>query len=588
MAEVMETNGSMQTDPPPPIVGDNTPMAVKQEPVQTSSMTPAEVFRSQSKTPAPPQREQREKKESLKKREATGTGSTTAATTSLGKRKAHATHAYPSPQRYNVPPPRPQDYEAPRPDMMQEHEPNRFLVPKTHRELYKPMDLAENKRGYRYQRAIADQLFAHKQYYRSTSPAPHNARMSFEDADRYMHFTTNALMATNEKGWRMARANTCAREGTLYYEIKVHRGVPETGPDLQANGPQPFVRFGFARREAPLDSPVGFDGYSYGITDIRCEPMHRSRPSKLYQAKKPPKSKAKTLQQTAPVYVTLPPEDQNVKEGDVIGLEIQLPSLALHQKIVTGVYNPAVDIDDGFTQANAPPVPVPDEAPLDVIRDRIPVAYKGNTYFEILDHVATRPMEVYADRTTNLSTLSTSTSAAAMGKDAIKAAPNPNHEQPALRTLPHSAIRIYKNGQLLGTAFENLLAFLPPASQPSKAQGARDGAFDDGLTGYFPAVSCFFGGIVEMNFGDLENFWAPPEHIEQRYEAVRKARAHGGDGEARWMPGRQGRGVGERYREQVAEDAVFDLVDEVDFFMQDGGVGGVVGSGGFGDGNGGN
>lgn len=557
--------------------------------------------RPSSKTPVPPpiQREQREKKDSLKKRESAAPTSSNAPTntssSTLGKRKANQLHAYPSPQRFNIPPPKAQDFEAPKDDMMAEHEPNQFWVPGEERQLYKPIDLAENKRGYRYQRAIADPLFTHKQYYRSTSPAPHGSRLSFEDADRWMHFTTNALTTSNEKGWRMVRANVCAREGTLYYEVKVRRGVPPGGPDPSAEGPQPFVRFGWARREAPLDAPVGFDGYSYGITDMRFETMHRSRPGKFFQPIKKGKNKSKALG-AAPPPITLAPEDQHVKEGDVIGMEIQLPSLSLQQKIVTGVYNPAVDIGDGFTDSNAPPIPGPDEQVPDVIRDRIPVAYKGNSYFEILDHVSTRPMEVYSDRTTNLTTLATQPGASAgSGKDTIRQAPNANHEHAPLRTLPHSAIRVYKNGKLIGTAFENLLAFLPPASQPSKQQGAREGGFDDALTGYFPAISCFFGGTAEINFGDgKDGFWAPPAHLRstkisvpttqhndstqdvEMRDAPSVAEQQGRQG---WRPGKECRPIGERYKEQVAEDIMYDIIDEVDFFVQDGGYEGKAGQG---------
>lgn len=115
---------------------------------------------------------------------------------------------------------------------MTSHEPLPFLLDNDtdhERELFKPADLAENKRGYRYGRAIADPMFPHKQYYRATSPLPNYSRLSFEDADKWMHFTTDALITTNEKGWRMVRSNVCAREGTLYYEVKIHRGVPAEG-----------------------------------------------------------------------------------------------------------------------------------------------------------------------------------------------------------------------------------------------------------------------------------------------------------------------------------------------------------------------
>jgi COMPASS component BRE2 len=571
--------------------------------VASPAPTPAPApSRPASRTPVPPpvQREQREKKDSLKKREAAGPTTTNAPTTSsLGKRKANQVHAYPSPQRYAIHPPKAQDFEAPKDDMMAEHEPNPFYVPGEEKQLYKPIDLAENKKGYRYVRAIADPLFLHKQHYRSTSPKPHGARLSFEDADRWMHFTTNALMTTNEKGWRMVRANVCAREGTLYYEVKIRKGVPAEGPDPDAEGPQPYVRFGWARREAPLDAPVGFDGYSYGITDLRFDTMHRSRPGKFFHPKKQVKNKAKALG-AGPTPVILAPEDQHVKEGDVIGMEIQLPSLALQQKVVSGVYNPAVDVGDGFNDISLPPIPGPDEQVPDIIRDRIPVAYKGNSYFEILDHVQTKPMEVYSDRTTNLTTLATQPGATAgTGKDTIKQVPNPNHEHAPLRTLPHSAIRVYKNGKPIGTAFENLLAFLPPASQPSKQQGAREGGFDDAMTGYFPAISCFFGGTAEVNFGDGKTgFWAPPAHIRNTKVPVsvrehhdstqdvemRDAPPSGGEerGRAGWRPGKECRPIGERYKEQVAEDVVFDIIDEVDFFVQDGGYEGKAGQGALG------
>ncbi|KAK3680167.1 transcription factor, contains a PHD finger motif [Recurvomyces mirabilis] len=581
-------------------MADSTPLALSHLPSEDhapSVPSPLNPSTARAPAPTPVQREQREKKESLKKRESNNNNNNnvngTSSSSNLGKRKANSNNAYSSPQRFNVPPPRSQDFEAPKEDIMISHEPVPFDMPDGERQLYKPIDLAENKRWYRYGRAIADPLFPHKQFYRSTSPPPHYARLSFEDADKWMHFTTNALITTNEKGWRMVRSNVCAREGTLYYEIKVHRGVPASGPEADAPGPQPHLRFGFARREAPLDAPVGFDGYSYGLTDIRFDTIHRSRPGKFFHPKKAKGKGSKTLATAGPTPVVLAPEDQHVKEGDVIGVELQLPSLTLHQKIVSGVYNPAVDIGDGFDHPAWSSDPSGAEAVADVIRDRIPVAYKGNSYFEILDLVSTKTMEVYSDRQTNLSNLTNNlTNQATTSKDVIKTAPNPNHEDASLRTLPHSAIRVYKNGKLLGTAFENLLSFLPPASTPSKTMGAREG-FDDGMIGYFPAISCFWGGIAEVNFGDSkEGFWCPPAHLAAPTnpagsKEVQMGGCGGGEsGEIKkgWQPGRRARGAGERYREQVAEDVVFDLVDEVDFFVLDGGE--VPASDGNGNGNG--
>lgn len=405
--------------------------------------------------------------------------------------------------------------------------------------------------------------------------------MSFEDTDKWVHYDPTGRYITNEKGWRAARANVCAREGTLYYEVRIIRGVPADGPAVptDAVGPQPHIRMGWARREASLDAPIGFDGYSYGITDTRFETMHRSRPGKFFHPKQKAKSKLKSAglkQENTPIEL-----NDHIREGDVIGLEIQLPSLSLHQKVVSGIYNPAVDIGDGFD--TTPPQPDPNDEPYDVIRDRIPVPYKGNVYFETMDYISSKYMEAYSDRNLNLSTLS---GPAPGAPGVIKQAPNANHIEPSLRTLPHSSIRTYKNGKLIGTAFENLLAFLPPASAPSKAQGAREG-FDDGMLGYFPAIAAFSGGIAEVNFGE-DGFWMPPAHLTattQRTvgeDAVMKdafttsAEAELGD---RYYSGRVLRPIGERFNEQIAEDVVWDIVDEVDFFMQDGGFGGKVGAG---------
>jgi COMPASS component BRE2 len=92
--------------------------------------------------------------------------------------------------------------------------------------------------------------------------------MSHEDCDKWFHFDDSASIITNEKGWRMGRGNVVAREGRLYYEVKILRGIPKDGPAMPTftetgqRSAQPHVRMGWARREAPLDAPVGFDGYS--------------------------------------------------------------------------------------------------------------------------------------------------------------------------------------------------------------------------------------------------------------------------------------------------------------------------------------
>lgn len=493
----------------------------------------------------PRERERREKRETLKKREASGQ---TRAPTPNPKAKKQKRAPAASPMRYSIPEPRAADYNPPKDGVFVSHEPSALLAPDGATELRKPLDYAWNKKGYRYTHCVADPLFRHKQYYRQTDSRPYGPRMSHEDSDRWFYFDHSATVVSQEKGWRMGRANVVAREGRMYYEVRILRGIPASGPndpvDPRTGDPRPgpHVRMGWARREAPLDGPVGFDGYSYAVTDARFEAQHRSRASKIFRPL-PKGAKGKHLKARPPHGKPVPVEyvtDQHIAEGDVIGLEIQLPSLSMHRRVVEGTYNPAVDLGDGF---DTPTSADPFDRPLDIIRDRIPVPYKGNFYFEQLDYQVTKMVEAYHDR-----------------GPVPKIHPSPNHDDVSVRSLPHSHIKVYKNGVEVGIAFENLLAFLPPASVPSveavKA-GARTG-FDDGMVGYLPAVSVFNGGIAQVNMGP--DFWCPPPALHMS----------GGTNDPQ-VQGRTLRPIGARYKEQIAEDIVWDIIDEVDFFAQDGG-----------------
>lgn len=149
--------------------------------------------------------------------------------------------------------------------------------------------------------------------------------------------------------------------------------------------------------------------------------------------------------------------------------------------------------------------------------------------------------------------------------------PNPNHPEPSLRTLPFSNIRFYKNGEELGTAFTDLLAFLPPASKPLNQAGARDG-MDDGTLGYYPALSTFRGGAVEANFGP--QFWYPPRDLasEGEVEMADPSETTINPATKKHIAGSHTklRPMCERFNEQIAEDITIDIVDEVDFWAQDG------------------
>ncbi|KAJ8112575.1 hypothetical protein ONZ43_g5362 [Nemania bipapillata] len=445
-----------------------------------------------------------------------------------------------SPLRFKLAPPKPSDFDLARgPIFTYHHEvpaPDGSLL-----QFYETSEHVYNKKSYHYLHCLADPIFPSSFYYRQTEPEPHGPHISFEDASTHMFFDQSGLHVTTDKGFRMARANVAVREGTWYWECKVTRGIlnNDAGTKNASGGKdgayQPeshgHVRIGFARREASLDAPVGFDAYSYGFRDVTGQKVHMSRPKDFF------------------------PAGEDMREGDVIGLEIRLPSEHLHRKIVQGHYNPAVDLNEEEES-------VAEAA--NIVRDRIPIRFKAHIYFEKIDYHTTKELEDLS----NPSPMGTS----GLGGNRQGDKPNPNHAAPALRTLPNSYIKVYKNGVPMGTAFTDLFAFLPPASKPQLQVGAREGK-DDGMLGYYPAISVFRGGAVEANFGP--NFWYPPPgyttpqanpdtmEVDEDEDTVRV-------GTPQQKKLEKTRAISERYDEQIVEDIVADIVDEVDFWMQDG------------------
>ena len=320
----------------------------------------------------------------------------------------------------------------------------------------------------------------------------------------------------------MARANVCAREGNWYYEAKILRGINST------SAPDAHVRVGWARREAPLEAPVGFDAYSYSLRDVEGQKVHCSRPSEFMS--------------------------ESIVAGDVIGLQICLPSLKSQRE----------DLLANITTPSASAAAISILYSGDIIRDRIPIRYKNQLYFEQFEYQPTKEL----DEVLNPSTAPSS--ANSQKNSSIRS-----------RTLQNSFIRIFKNGKLMGTPWTNLLHFLPPCSKPNSALGGRE--LDDGFLGYYPAVSVFRGGAVECNFGP--EFLFPPEEGNlgpgggEEGDIVMTDATDTTD----LMPPL--RPISDRYGEQIAEDIFYDLVDEVDcFFNTDPallGLGGVgVGGGG--------
>ena len=484
-------------------------------------------------------REPREKKATYKARGESPPPAAAAATAPSAKKgkKPNKDPSILSPIKYTLPAARLSDFDAPKPPQ---------LVPalqRAYRQFYEATEHIANKRNFRYSRCVCDPRFPASQFHRQSETEPFGPRISFEDASSHILFDQSVKSITTEKGFRLARTNVGCREGRWYYECKILSGIklPDIADlDEQSNGGH--VRMGWARREASLDGPVGFDAYSYGFRDVGGQKMHMSRPKD---------------------FVT-PPQD--FCQGDVIGLEITLPSLSLHRKVVNGVYNKAVDVSDESDPGGPPDYQ-------DAIRDRIPIRYKNHLYFEQFEYHPTKDLEELmnpGDKTTTIDKNGIATEADP---------PNPNHPQVPLRTLPFSSIKVYKNGQLLGTPFTDLLSFLPPASKPLTTAGAREG-LDDGMLGYFPAVSVFRGGAAECNFGP--DFWFPPPDLappttngegdgDVAMENTAEAESKHASATEKGISSASGalRPVNDRYGEQIAEDVVWDVIDEVDFWAQE-------------------
>ena len=248
------------------------------------------------------------------------------------------------------------------------------------------------------------------------------------------------------------------------------------------------------------------DGYSYGIRDVGGETVHLSR-AKAY--------------------------GRGFETGDVVGCLITLP------------------------QRN--------EDPGKIKRARLPLQYKGQSYFEMEEYAVQKEMEALVDREGKVAAAAKASAAAARdavveeqpkiskkgaitknakkGKKEAETPTGPVARQ--LPILPGSRIEFFVNGESFGTAFEDLYDFvpLPPVVVPTAPAAKRahdlskDLSHDDGTLGYYPMVSCFGRGKVQVNFGPE---WQKPP------------------------PGLTARPLADRWEEFRAEERVLDERDEAE------------------------
>ncbi|TKY89159.1 hypothetical protein EX895_001690 [Sporisorium graminicola] len=467
--------------------------------------------------------------------------------------------------------------------------------------LFSAVNFAVNRNGWRYTAAGPASQHLRQTLFKTLETRPANVHWCWSDRSPFTKISVNADIISTDKGFRSARTNIGVRQGEWYAEIEIlppehlTAGVGAPGPLPAPMKDGSHIRLGWGRREAPLNAPVGFDGYSYGLRDKGGDKVTLSRPL---------------------------PYGKPFKAGDVVGLYIKLPPLSEPQ-----------DEND----------------PANIKRERIAIRYKGQLYFESLEYPRTREMEQLMERSRKGNSIeealkgiegtgvfepqavaaslaaavdgvnpangnggaaappSAAISGAGGGGGAakVKNRKNPGAKDkpsgptiPSLRPVPKlagSKIGFFVNGEPQGIAFRDLFDFRPlrvkgfpglkPA--PSKASTAsrtskpettkrgeptepvinvksRENIFDDGALGYFPFVSSYGGARAKLITGAEGFRFPPPTDIEAALEAVSspasssstQTRDEASTGEAKWKP------LCARFEEHLAEMWAYDLQDE--------------------------
>lgn len=364
-----------------------------------------------------------------------------------------------------------------------------------------------SKKGFRYSHCCG-MPFLNKVLYCLAEVEPYCARISYEDRSPNVYITKDALACTTTSGYRSARANVGVSSGKWYLEFEILNANNNSNigtSDNSKSNDEAHVRIGWTRREASLETPVGHDAYGYGLRDVTGEKVYLSRPKPFMHG--------------------------GFTTGDVIGLLIDLPTGGSATEDGSAAENNGA-LDNASTTTTGSQASIGKPAFYsDIVRDRIPIRYKGQLLFEILDYVPIKPMDELI-LPTNLFKRK-----------------RENYVPPS---IPGSSIRVFKNGRDMGVAFENLTDFRPPNSKyPGHVAKSGNSTADDGQLGYYPTISVFRGGIAKFNFGP--DFLKPPEGVTFGSGAVKP--------------------MSDRYDEQIAEDIVYDIIDQVEWEVIDGKVG---------------
>lgn len=363
-------------------------------------------------------------------------------------------------------------------------------------------DLPLNRRGYKYKPCRANGMLQ-SNLYLTGDYGPYTVRASYFDRSPGVACSEDMSSVTTQHGWLSARSNVGIREGKFYFEYDI--------VNANNDADKAHVRVGIARREAALEAPVGFDGYGYGLRDLTGQKITLSRPKPF-----------------------MPAEMGGFRSGDTIGLVVELPPLEVqrqHGAEFAREYQSGrkkkrrlghLAADDEERKLNLHG---------NIVRDQVPIKYKNGLFFEQFEYTPTKQMDHLLNPVT------------VFGERAVLE--KNNDTKPSLPTIPNSRIVVYKNGELVGTMFEELYLFLPlnvdedasaADANTKQLQNPSYRNVDDGSLGYYPMMSVYLKGVVRLNPGpDFK--YAVPEGAAP---------------------------LSESYANKIVEDLYWDMVDEVE------------------------
>ncbi|AET41187.1 Bre2p Ecym_7360 [Eremothecium cymbalariae DBVPG len=402
-------------------------------------------------------------------------------------------------------------------------------------------DIPLNRRHFLYQPCSPNPLLSQLKYVTSEYPYSHAGINTMDRSDMLaVGKNSNDVVSVIETcGWRSGRCDVPIKEGVAYWEVElVEGGYPGVIDDqddddkrhhLQMLHSTPHVRFGVCRRESSLEAPVGCDTYGYGIRDNNMECLHNGKLSQ----------------------VLLPTK---LKPGDNIGFLLKLPSFQEQYDQAMAYTERMIEVlsagngNNGTSKKRMRNMNMEfkkslllNHDPKNIVRDQIAIRYKNQLFFESADFIKTNKSEYV-----NLE----------------------NQDDKDFFSLKGSSLTVYLNGEKLGKAFENLQPYLPPFSElhynekfymnhwknhmdsipkmggSSQRNGILKNKYtNNGKLGYYPTISCFNGGIARIitQKSELKYY----DSITDEFDTVIHT-------------------IDELYKQQIADDIVWDLVDEIE------------------------